>query len=135
MTPPRSDGQLYRWPNIPFGCSARNRPDSLKSWRLDLVRRGRLEAAGAAVARRRGEVGRRVAGDPGCLHDPRFVEIVRPRAVHDTAVVPDYQIAGLPVLNVNARRLAGEFEQLVQQALRRIVVKPVNPVSVAADAQ
>src|SRR5436190_17420926 len=77
----------------------------------------------------------RIAGDPGVPHDARLGHVERRRLVQQAAVVPDHHVARPPVVMVEARRLAGEVDQLLQELLRFLRRKARDVVRVAADQQ
>src|SRR5690606_26312545 len=104
----------------------------------------RLVAAGWPRVSRRRSGGRsrtrskftcRAAGNAGVVHHPRLVHIPRPRLMEQTAVVPDDDIAGLPLVIIDARRADGEIDEIGEQRLGLFFRKARNTICVPADGE
>ena len=62
-----------------------------------------------------GQLGGWIARHTGVLHDPWFAVVERTRAVQHTAVVPHYDITGLPGMAVYARSLTRERDETMKE--------------------
>ncbi len=82
-----------------------------------MVGNGRVKAAGAFVVAGRCELRGGIAGYPGGEQNAWLLEVVRSGTMENATVVPDQQVARHPVMGIQARRLAGGRQQIIEQRL------------------
>tara|TARA_Y100000588_G_scaffold344301_3_gene390454 strand:+ start:1813 stop:2169 length:357 start_codon:yes stop_codon:yes gene_type:complete len=99
------------------------------------VGRGRLEPAGSFVAAGGCKLGLGIPGAAGGLENAGFAEVVGSGAMEHTPVVPDHQVSRSPAMEVEARGLAGRFDQVVEERLSFRILHPRNPIGVSSRAQ
>ena len=83
----------------------------------------------------RGKLRGRVARDARVVHDAGFAHVPGTALVHEAAIVPDDGVARGPGVVVDARGLAGEVDELLEEALGLCLVEAGDAVGVAADRQ
>src|SRR4029077_21153871 len=76
-----------------------------------------------------------IAGDAAVPHYARLSHVPWHAAMEEASIVPDHGIAGRPVVMIDARRLACEVHQLLQEPLGLRSVHTRNIVRVATDYQ
>ena len=97
--------------------SSRSMSSSAVTVPRSVVKRTLTRSQETAVSAK-GGFAHRIAGDAGVPHDARLGHVERRRLVHQAAIVPDHRVAGAPVVVVDARRLAGEVDQLLRGSAR-----------------
>src|ERR1051326_7440990 len=72
-------------------------------------------------------LGRHLAEDGAAADDPRLTRgVITPRLVHQTAVVPDHEIAGPPPVSMDARKCHDALVQCVDEAASLGIVHARN---------
>src|SRR5579883_709605 len=84
---------------------------------------------------RQGRLASRVAGDAAVPHDAPLGHVPGRRLVQQAAIVPQHRIPRPPVVVPGARPLAGEGDEVLEEALRFGIVHSGNVVRVTADQQ